>query len=229
MREEKRVAGNPITWFVSDPHFGHHDIWKWERTQFSSIDEHDTFLTDKFDKWKQRLEKRNGSVLYVLGDWGDTSTLDIIAGMPFKTVFVAGNHDMMEDKPKFEKAFTEVYWYPFYLTNRILLSHYPEAVYQDQINVHGHLHGFVLRDPQHVSCSLNDCNYNPIELRTINSMLGRLPKFNRHFLWEPFAEDMVITNKWKMDHDALVFDPKTKEVDVHASRVLKKLTDLQGR
>ena len=92
-------------YFTSDWHFGHESIINWERTQFNSIQEHDQAIIDTIYKWAIKMKK--GDTFYFLGDFGDISflpsaTFPLIASGA-KLIFIAGNHDNLADKEKFEQ------------------------------------------------------------------------------------------------------------------------------
>ena len=211
-----------MRYFISDPHFGHYSnntnkgIITFERTQFKTIQEHDKYLFDMFIELSKKLKPEDE--LWVLGDWGDTNCLWVIGAFDCTTHFVCGNHDAAADIEKFKIYFDEVYQYPVYLSNKLVVSHIPVAVFGDQINVHGHLHGAVLDSPNYICCSLHVVNYKPITDTQINGRFGQLPKYNRRFLWEPFAHLMKFLGERTdvvMNRDGLI--------DLSASRMLQKL------
>lgn len=212
-----------MRYFVSDFHFSHinddnsRGIIHWERTQFETIKEHDKFLMDKLAEWANKFKESDE--FWVLGDWGNVDLLYLMYQFRCKTVFVYGNHDSVSDLEKFQDAFDEVYLYPVYISNRVVVSHIPQAVYPDQVNVHGHLHGMKIDDKRYITCSVNDINYKPVTDTLVNGTLGQLPKYQRRFLWEPYADNLVITNEIKRED--LVCSPNGK-IDVSASRLLQQ-------
>lgn len=209
-------------YFLSDPHFGHYSaetgrgIIVFERTQFETIQEHDNYIYNIFVNLAAKTNPNDE--VWVLGDWGSTDYLWIMDLFPCKTCFVYGNHDSAANKPKFEEHFDEVYEYPVYLSNKLVVSHIPVAVWDSQINIHGHLHNAVLNSPNHICCSLHVANYKPITDQLINGQFGKLPKYNMRFLWEPFAHMM----KFICPREDVVMD-KNGLIDLAASRVLQKL------
>ena len=216
--------GQPQKFFVSDFHFSHANILNFERHQFNTIEEHDQYLVKQITEWSERLPK--GSTLYNLGDFGSTDylwTTDILRNAGINCIFIYGNHDSKSDLEKFEAYFDEVYQYPIYLSQKLVISHYPVAVFEDTINVHGHLHGSVLDQKNYITCSINDINYKPVSEQQINGRFAQLPKFNRRFLWEPFAGLM----KFKEKRDDVVMD-KDGRIDLAASRVLQKINKKKG-
>lgn len=211
-----------MRYFISDPHFGHYSestnrgIITFERTQFNTIQEHDSWVREMFIQLAEKVKPRDE--VWVLGDWGDTNALWVMGLFNCKTFFVYGNHDAAADIEKFKIYFDEVYKYPVYLSNKLVVSHIPVAVFDDQINVHGHLHGAVLDSPNYICCSLHVANYKPITDQHINGQFAKLPKYNRHFLWEPFAHLM----KFFQEREDVVMN-RDGLIDLSASRLLQKL------
>lgn len=222
-----------MTWMcTSDWHFNHCNdantggILKFERgDKFATIQEHDKYIVDLVRRWLKKLHKDD--TFYFLGDFG-RPTDDIFYELfyIFKTakcrkVAIRGNHDHEAETAQLKQLFDEVYDYPIWISNRIILSHFPCAVWKDQLNIHGHLHGSVLDSPNHLCASLHVANYQPINSHIANGCLGRLPKYNRRFLWEPWADKYRFTQK----KEDVVYD-KDKIIDLSASRILQRLTDV---
>lgn len=211
-----------MRYFVSDPHFGHYSestnrgIITFERTQFNTIQEHDSWVREMFIQLAEKAKPRDE--VWVLGDWGDTNALWVMDLFNCKTFFVYGNHDAAADIEKFKIYFDEVYQYPVYLSNKLVVSHIPVAVFDDQINVHGHLHGAVLDSPNYICCSVHVANYKPITDQHINGQFAKLPKYDRRFLWEPFAHMM----KFFQEREDVVMN-RDGLIDLSASRLLQKL------
>lgn len=185
--------------FVSDLHIGHETTSKegkdtrgiitFERTQFKTIQEHDAAVYDMLEKW---ASTHPNCGLFVLGDWGNVEKLHWVMELrlqyPVEFYFMYGNHDSMRDLDKFKDVFTEVFCYPTYLTDRVLLSHVPQyPVPQGVLNVHGHLHGQTLDDPQFLTVSLNDVGWRPISYDgAVKRRLSKVPKASYKFLREPY-------------------------------------------
>lgn len=212
-----------MRYFVSDPHFNHRRVIEFERTQFKTIEEHDEFLRRKFLEWAKKVKPQDE--FYVLGDWGDVDFLSLMKYFNCKTIMVAGNHDNFSDKAKFEEYFDEVHWYPYFISQKILVSHYPENVWPTQINIHGHLHGMKIADNNHICCSLNDINYNPVTDKQIQTAFSKLRDFQMRFLYEPYSYVLPQQLTKSKTRNDLVTSPDGY-IDVSASRLLqKKLRD----
>lgn len=215
--------GNPTMYFSSDFHFNHFNegrgIITFERTQFKTIQEHDSFLINMIKTWAYKWAA--GSEFWFLGDWGDVNylwTMDILREEGITTKMIMGNHDRLENKDMYLAYFDAVYQYPIYLSQKLVISHFPVAVYEDQINIHGHTHGSKLQDINHICASLHIADYKPITNNHVNTVFGKIPKYNRRFLYEPFAKDYIFTQPKEdviMDRDG--------RIDLSASRVLQKI------
>jgi calcineurin-like phosphoesterase family protein len=213
---------------TSDWHFGHANdvntkgILAFERgNKFNTIQEHDKYITECIEKWLHKLATED--TFYFLGDFGrpDSKTLSelvrIFVEAKCHKVAIRGNHDHETETEIMKTLFDKVYDYPIYISNRIVLSHFPCNVWKDQINIHGHLHGSVLNSPNHVCASIHVAQYQPINNHIVNGCLGRLPKYNRRFLWEPWADKYQFTQK----KEDVVYD-KDRNIDLAASRVIQR-------
>lgn len=213
-----------MAWLCSsDWHFNNKEFLKFERgSKFATIQEHDRYIVELIRKWLKKLAKDD--IFYFLGDFGrptnETITeLGAIFGEACcKTVAIRGNHDRETETEIMKTLFDEVYDYPIWISHRIVLSHFPCAVWKDQLNIHGHLHGSVLDSPNHLCASLHVAGYQPINNNIANGCLGRLPKYNRRFLWEPWADKYRVTQK----KEDCIYD-KDGNIDLAASRVMQYL------
>lgn len=230
---------SPQCYFVSDFHMSHSSTWTddngkehqsgiihFERHQFNTIQEHDDYIADLVRAWGQSWAP--GSTLYYLGDFGNIEYLWLFnilrLAYGHKVVFLYGNHDKQEDYDTIAAHVDEIYKYPIYLSDKLVISHEPVAVWPSQINVHGHLHGAVLNSNNYLNASLHVSGYKPVSTKQINSRFSMLPKHNYRFLYEPWCKDGLykITQK----RDDLIVD-KDGVVDVSASRVLQRLDTIK--
>ena len=213
---------------TSDWHFGHYKedgsgILQFERaSKFDTIQEHDKHIVELVRRWLAKLHKDD--TFYFLGDFGrptdiiTAALVEMFGKSPCRKVAIRGNHDHEQETALMKMLFDEVYDYPIWISNRIILSHFPCAVWKDQLNIHGHLHGSVLDSPNHVCASIHVAQYQPINNHIVNGCLGRLPKYNRRFLWEPWADKYQFTQK----KEDVVYD-KDRNIDLAASRVIQRL------
>lgn len=218
--------------YMSDFHFNHYDweqkrgIITFERNQFKTIEEHDQYLINTLQSIANKYGE--GSILWFLGDFGDLSYLYVfnffrVRGI--KVNFMLGNHDHQEDISYIQNFVDNIYEYPIYLSQKLVISHFPVAVYKDQINICGHLHGAKLQDLNHIIASVHVTNYLPITDNNIAATFAKLPKFNRRFLYEPWANDY----QFIQEKEDVIMD-KDGRIDLSASRLLQKInTDCRKR
>lgn len=174
--------------FISDPHLGHSNIIKFERTRFKIIDEHDTFIKNLI-----MSEVKPHDTLYVLGDVGELTDENIKFwnDVPGKTILVRGNHDTQ--KGKLEAAFDVVSDVPIFYNKRILLSHEPLPVTNETLNVHGHLHGAYLNSQNHLNLSIHMANYKIYTAKDLEAIIRAMPKIAQTFMYEWYADKYVFT------------------------------------
>ena len=209
---------------ISDFHFGAKGILNWERTQFATPQEHDEHILACMRRWYEKAAP--GSVLWVLGDFGDTEMLEPFfnavsgSGKFIELNFVAGNHDKAADLYKFEEYFDNVYNHPVYAGRRLILSHEPQwPIPVGCANIHGHTHNAHLDSKQHVTVSCNDIDYKPFKFSKLNGIYSNIERSCMKFLWEPYAEQYVFHDKTRND---IVMNPLTGKIDLPASRALQR-------
>lgn len=208
--------------FISDFHFND-DLTQFDRTEFDSEESHTTHLLETIGKWADKLNKDKTNELWVLGDFGDINFLWAMDAFECKKVFVYGNHDKDADYETFKLYFDEVYKYPTFISNRILVSHFPQKVWDSQINIHGHLHGVKIDDPHYICCNVGDNDWKLFSERQLSGMFNNIDKFQMRFLWEPYAELPQVMLDRCLPRDDVIYNPVTKRLDISASRMEKSL------
>lgn len=146
-------------WFCSDLHLGHDNILRW-RTEFSSADEHNSFMVDSIN---DAISKRD--TLYILGDSAiNHKGLDLLREIKpcFKKVLVLGNHDIERGLKisDFFTVFDSIHaLLPF---KEFWLSHPPihPNELRGRINLHGHVHSATIPDSRY----FNLCPENLVPL-----------------------------------------------------------------
>lgn len=223
----------PRRYWSSDFHFSHdvqytnkegdtqhRGIITFERNNFNTIEEHDKTLAGIISNWSTRWAA--GSTFYFLGDWGNTDylwTMDLLRKQNIYTICILGNHDSQSDIPLFEKHFDEVYKYPIYLSNKLVLSHEPQNVWPNgQLNLHGHLHGSRLDSINHINCNIHVAGYKAISEENVANSFSKMSKYCTRFLFEDWADKYIFTQP----KDDVVTDMQGK-IDLSASRLLFKL------
>ena len=165
---------------ISDLHFGHTNLLKFERRLFDTIEEHDNYIITSINK-----AVKNTDTLYILGDIGNVEKVRQLNG---RKIFIMGNHDKRPIK-EYEAYFAEVYDKPIFFRKDILLSHEPCPVPLGTLNIHGHLHGSKLANEQHYNVSAHVIDYAPIDITFFYNYVAKLPKGSEKFLEEWYANE----------------------------------------
>lgn len=172
-----------MEYFISDLHFDHKNILKFERVEFKTIEDHNEFIVASINSVVTKLD-----TLYILGDIGDD--LGLIKRINGRKILIMGNHDR-KSKDLYKEYFDEVYNHPLYINRRVILSHIPVPVTSGTLNVHGHLHGSYLDSNNHFNVSAMLINYRPVSSKVIDIKMSKLEKESVKFLEEWYAHMYV--------------------------------------
>ena len=156
-----------MNYFISDTHFYHENVIKFDNRPFIDLSEMNTQL---IDNWNNQVT-RNDDV-YILGDfcWMLPKTdeyKDICNQLKGRKHLILGNHDPRKHLTELLKYFVSVEDYKEIKYNKqvILMSHYPILFYRGDYNenfwmLHGHTHQTI--EQQYVEqCTqeiVNNCN-----------------------------------------------------------------------
>lgn len=134
-----------MNYFISDLHFGHFNIIRYDNRPFNSIEEMDKVL---IDNWNSVVS--DDDTVYILGDisWhNEEKTVQIFQQLKGKKILIRGNHDKVVRGSNIYKCFDSVYdYYELYLDkkNKVVMSHYPipfwNGQFRDTIHLYGHVH-----------------------------------------------------------------------------------------
>ena len=197
-------------YIASDYHGNHTKLRERTRTQFKTDKEHSEHI---FKNHQKTVSKKD--IIYFLGDMGDKDFItEYIPKMNGTKVLILGNHDKYS-KAFYKEHFDYVYDKPFWLTKRILLSHYPQPVEDGKINIHGHTHDITLRLANYFNVSLDVIDYTPVNIKKFKDYIGTIQKPNYRFMYEWYAEYQTLGIPRE---DIVVREDGT--VDVLASRKL---------
>lgn len=154
--------------FISDTHFGHKNIIKFEATRpfrpFSTIEEHDEEL---IKRWNSRVTPND--TVYHLGDVAFGSTnIHLCSLLNGRKKLILGNHDHYpshEYLKYFEKLYGALALPGFILTH---VPVHPCQLERFGRNIHGHMHSYnVENDPRFINVSCEQINLTPIALEEI--------------------------------------------------------------
>ena len=161
------------TWFISDTHFGHANILKFEPIlrPFKNIEEHDQFIINEWN----RLVGEN-DIVYHLGDVAFKDfNITLLAELKGHKRVVLGNHDQFNRlAPYFENFYGVKYW-----KEGILLSHIPVHIGQMErfkFNFHGHLHSNLVKDadPRYFNLSCEWTYNRPIHYDELKERMNAI-------------------------------------------------------
>lgn len=171
------------TYVISDTHFYHDNIIDFENRPYSSVDE----MNEKMiDKWNKIVT--DDDLVYILGDFSFGSsrqTNDLLKNLKGKKILIVGNHDHFLESKHFDKSlFLEItYCKKINIDNtNIYLCHYPFASNDTNgFQLYGHLHSnrkddihwcdtkLLPKNSYNVGADLHD--YAPINIRHIIKLI----------------------------------------------------------
>lgn len=135
-----------MLYFTSDLHLHHRQILKFANRPFSSVDDMNQSL---IQKWNACVTPED--TVYILGDVtlkGSGLAMECLRQLRGKKYLVKGNHDSFVEQEGFDHSiFQDIVPYMELRTNHQLyvLCHYPmeewNGYYEDAIHLHGHIHG----------------------------------------------------------------------------------------
>lgn len=159
--------GFKLNRYISDTHFGHSNIIRYDNRPFWSFKEMDEALVRN---WNETVN--NADTVYILGDfsWYDEKeTLEILNKLSGKKVLIKGNHDRLSQAVA--KCFVKICDYLEITDNgtRVVMSHYPMLFWNGQFRDSVHLYGHI-----HNSHQWNCCRSWQKELRQLQDLPMRM-------------------------------------------------------
>lgn len=149
------------TFVVSDTHFGHANICIFKNADgtkvrpFDSVDEMDEALVERWNAVVGPSDK-----VYHLGDVAiSKKALSILGKLNGRKILIKGNHDIHKLKD-YSEWFSDIRAY--HVLNGCVLSHVPVhlgSLGKFGCNIHGHLHGGIVRRPSDIGGMERDPNY----------------------------------------------------------------------
>lgn len=135
----------PENFYVSDTHFSHKNILKFDERPFASIEEMETTLVKNWNK-----KVTNADTVYILGDfcWGkENEWLRILSSLKGNKVLIKGNHDLRNPSARLKNCFSDIKDYKEIKDKgrTVIMCHYPILAYVHSYNpdvfmLHGHVH-----------------------------------------------------------------------------------------
>lgn len=168
-------------WFVSDTHFNHANICKFEHKgqplrPWDDVEEMNAVMVER---WNDRVQPHDK-----INHLGDVvmKKADLHRFMPLlngKKRLVRGNHDICSTE-EYMLYFEQIHGVRVLRAKNlgnIIFSHYP--VHPDSLefgvkwNVHGHMHGPCVDDPRYLNISCEHTDYAPIHFDEIIDILSK--------------------------------------------------------
>lgn len=159
-----------MTYFISDTHWGHENILKYDNRPFKTIEEHDEFHVQEWNK----IVRENDDVWHLGDVTFSAKHLDrILPRLNGRIHLIRGNHDdkaAWKNRYRFyafhESLYTKIAGVGFHL------SHYPLQDWRNMrrgtIHLHGHVHGNLDSYIQgRLDVSSNMIGYKPISLEEV--------------------------------------------------------------
>ena len=153
--------------FISDMHFGHANILKYENRPFADAAAMDRTI---IENWNRVVAADD--LVYVAGDvsfYPKARTKEIVSSLQGRKMLVLGNHDMSHSEGFWKEAgFEFVSRYPICLDEFYWVSHEPMFLTSSMpyVNIHGHIHSKTMStdsEPnQYVNVSVEHIAYTPI-------------------------------------------------------------------
>lgn len=167
MKGVRNIAEVGRSFYISDTHFGHSGIIRYDNRPFTNVEEMDETI---IKRWNDAVS--NNDTVYILGDFSwykEGQTLEILNRLSGKKVLIKGNHDRIS--PKVSRKFMKVCDYLEIKNNgqKVVLSHYPMPFWNGQFRNSVHLYGHV-----HNSHQWNICEHLRKELEQLQDIPMRM-------------------------------------------------------
>lgn len=135
----------PTNYYISDTHFGHANILKFDNRPFKNVKEMEEAL---IYNWNSTVNR--GDTVYILGDfcWGkEDEWKRILNRLTGNKVLIRGNHDLTNMSSTLKGKFLDIKDYKEVKANGMttILSHYPILAYKHDYDpnvfmLYGHVH-----------------------------------------------------------------------------------------
>lgn len=194
-----------MDYVISDLHFNDKGVIRFERTEFSTTEEHDAFL---IKQWNKTVVNKDDRVFF-LGDLCDNSgkraTVDAVKALVSQLrghkIIILGNHDHFKMEEYKEMGFEQVIAGPYYYKPYIILSHEPcrEAFNNPYVyNIHGHLHNAKLELDNYICVSAKHINYKPMKLGKLTLKIAAKVKTRKESFMEEWYAEYYNFMKYKL-------------------------------
>ena len=187
---------NKNIFFISDLHFQHKNILKYDNRPFSTVDEMDESL---ILNWNNKVQKND--IVFYIGDFAfckPEKSKEIAHRLNGKIHFILGNHDNLRDIQSLNRFETINDYFLLSIKEEeldrkwqeIAMMHYPifswDKEHHGSFHLHGHCHQslvetnpeFYKRKVLDVGC--NGHNYTPLSYDEIKNIMNQKTNINNH-------------------------------------------------
>ena len=180
-----------MKFFSSDHHFGHANVIKYSNRPFSSVEEMNQYM---IDKWNSVVKTED--TVYHVGDFSflnKEKSKEILSKLNGYIILIKGNHDSTETRMK-EIGFKEVYndLVIEIAGKKVLLCHFPFAPKEKpteydlkymnlrpknegQWLIHGHVHQHWKVQFKMINVSVENWDYTPVSMDTMETLIKENP------------------------------------------------------
>ena len=173
-------------YIFGDMHLG--DRGMFARTYSKTFETQEQYQQELISRWNKIVTEEN-KIIFLLGDLGQKNDIQkVIPQLRGQKYLIMGNHDTYA-KSFYSQIFVEIFDAPVFVGRRCVLSHHPIPVEPGVVNIHGHTHDVFLASDLHFNACPEHHEYKPLNIKKLElKLLGTLPKPNRKFLHEWYAE-----------------------------------------
>lgn len=164
-----------MVYFISDPHFGHKAILRYENRPFDTVEQMDE---EMITRWNMQIKKED--TVFMLGDFSLYSrkkTEEITRRLRGKKILILGNHDTRSPSWYRSCGFFEVSAFPIIYEGEWILSHKPLPIneHMPYYNLYGHVHSnpcYTTYHPKSYCVCVERIGYTPILFEEIKRQMG---------------------------------------------------------
>lgn len=174
------------SWAISDTHFGHQNVIKYDNRPFKNAAAMDAAL---ITNWNNVVKPND--IVYHLGDFAfhaEDMVCNILNQLNGRKILILGNHDKVMRTDIVSKYFEKITNYLEVYEDKqlICMFHYPIAefnkAHRGAFHIHGHCHGnYKPHNPGRImDVGANCINYTPINLKQVIKQLEKEPLLKHH-------------------------------------------------
>ena len=170
-------------WFTSDTHFGHKAIIRFCKRPFSSVEDMDETL---IQRWNQRVKP--GDVVWHLGDFAfhksKEQLITLFNRLNGDKCLITGNHDNTDTR-RLLWANTKALTTLNIDSAPVVLCHYGMRVWDrshhGSLHLYGHSHNKLPGDNQSLDVGVDCWDFRPVNIDEIRARLKTLPVRPKEF------------------------------------------------